>query len=314
MSRKVILRFGGVIVALGAVLSAVVLVADDPFDFKATWELRGRTLANAYTSSTDNEGVALTIDGHPVSVVKFLEVRARMETDKENIASVIGRVVPDDDPSLQESSWLIWDEDATYPEEVVRLVGFRYHYDLYERHSTDARALSALMVEYAPYVLGVKAGFTMSDEEIQAGVEEYRTNYNYQEQNAGVAHEILDPETGEVNGTFRQDGDYVMLGYIDSLGDKFWTTQLPDHVEREGIATKWRMTYLGDSESLNEANRTLVEITKQAVLSVDVEITGEVEIDATVNEAIEYYLDWEREYLAHLEQPSKTFSMSFDNN
>ena len=276
MRRKLVLWVSGIVIAIGTGLAVVVLIT-------ALWPLR-EPRTNAFPSS--DEGVALTIDGHPVSIIQFLAERAQTEKARVDTESILSRVVPDDDPS---GTTDIWGGDSPLFETAVESMGYGRWNLLFERHKIDAMVLSALIVEYAHYASGVEAGFTMSDEEVQAIVEQRKANYEF----SGVR--IADK-------TSRTSSFYIDTEaetHIQSLGaEYYWTTYYPEQERRAGIATKWLSSFITNDTPSEDASRRLVEITKEAILSADVEITGEIKVGATVGEAIAFYLDWEQVFSA----------------
>ena len=284
MRRKLTFWIGGIVTSLVAGLSVVILTADEPFDVNDYLWSKGESSGRALTSA--KEGVALTINGHPVTVGQFLTARVETEEAKEFTESVLSRVVPDDDPSLKQASMIILDMDSPLPEALV--APYRRNQILLETHSIDAITLGTLIADYAPYVLGVEAGLTMTDAEVQAEVENQRISYKSWKDEQVTASDDEGPIVTYVRG------DPVTEAVIETVGDEFWTKHYPEQVRRQGVATKWRKQSIHDGMPIVEANKVLRKITKEAVLSVVVEITGEIEINATSEDAIAYYLDWDR--------------------
>lgn len=245
-----------------------------------------------------NEEVALTVNGHPITVEQFLEARKRWQHAVELNKSVLSRVVPDDDPSLKRSSHDLFDPTATYPEGLV--IHERIFEYLYERHSLDAMVLSFLIEEYAPYALGIDAGFTITDEEVQAAVDRQRAQYERQKEYRRTENSLPDPEPDPETGELDYGGVYIdgtLEVDIEVLGDDYyWTTFYPEKVRREGISAQWWKQHHPDGTSIDDMIWTNYEVKKRLVQDAVVEITGQVEINATVAEAKAYNLDYEKKY------------------
>ena len=295
MNKKLIFAIIGIVVATGlAGVSTLVLTTDEPVSIRDRLWPRGEARAQALAQA---EGVALTINGYDVSVAEFLDLRNQVEQTKADTESILSRVVPEGDPSLASSSFNLRDGNATYPEEHVAI--FRLNEALFEGHKVDAMVIAGLIAEYAPYSLGVDAGLTVSDEQVQADVDRakiYHEGFIVQER--GVQKDIIDRDTGKVVGKSTFHGDYEQAGFIEAVGDKYWTTTYPQQVRRALIGSEWYKQELDNG-------RDIYESTKIAVLTATVEITGEVEIDATLEEAVAYHLHWEKENFAFLEEQAQ---------
>ena len=254
-----------------------------------------------------NEDVALTVNGHPITVEQFLEARKRWQHAVELNKSVLSRVVPDDDPSLKRSSHDLFDPTATYPEELV--TGERLFEYLFERHGLDAIVLNFLIEEYAPYALGVDAGFTITDEEVQAAVDRQRAQYEHQKEYRRTENSLPDLEIGEVRSIYI---DRTLEVDIEVLGDDYyWRTFYPEKVRRDGINRMW-WKQQHDSMSNVDMTRTIYEVQRWLVQEAVVEITGQVEINATVDEAKAYYLDREKKEAEMYCDPVVLFILGLD--
>ena len=256
-----------------------------------------------------NEDVALTVNGHPITAEQFLVERKGWQHGVESTKSVLSRVVPDGDPSLSRSSFDLLDPTATYPEgHVIHERIFEY---LYERHSLDAIVLSFLIEEYAPYALGIDAGFTITDEEVQAEVDKRRERYELKMEYRRTQTLTPDPETGElVSGSYRDNEHEVG---IEVYGDDYyWTIFYPEMVRRGEISAQWWKQHYHDGMSEIDATRTYYEVKRWLVQEAMVEITGQVEINATVDEARAYYLDWEKKDAETICDPEVLFILGLN--
>ena len=261
-----------------------------------------------------NEEVALTVNGHPITVEQFLVARKGFQYGVESTKSVLSRVVPDGDSSLSRSSFDLLDPTATYLEgHVIPERIFEY---LYERHSLDAMVLSFLIEEYAPYALGIDAGFTITDEEVQAEVDKRREWYELQKEYRRTKNSLPDPDPDPETGELDYGGVYIdnsHIADIEAFGDEYyWTTFYPEMVRRGGISAQWWKQHFHDGMSNVDMLRTVYEVERWLVQEAVVEITGQVEINATVDEAIAYYLDWEKKSAVTICDPEVLFILGLD--
>ncbi len=294
MNRRTILWTTGSFTALILALSAVVLLAARDTSLDHLIE-QGRELADI-RSSTD-EGVALYVDGQSVPTSRFLELRARTEHSKQETNSILERVVPNHDPDLQYSSFEFRDPSAKIPESMAST--WRDNKKLFDQHDIDAIVLAGVIPEYAQYALALEAGYTMSQDEIDAEAARYKAGYEIQKEHGGSETLYPDPETGEMVMTNILK-DVQWIAYVDSLGDKYWEEIFPEQARREGITAKWRMATLQGIDDLNEIDRIIREQYKNALLNATVRITGELDIEATLDDAVKYQEHWER---SHQQQP-----------
>ena len=263
-----------------------------------------------------NEEVALTVNGHPITVEQFLEARKWFQHLVEYNKSVLSRVVPDGDPSLNRSSFSPFDPTATYTEGNLIVIVERIFEYLFERHSLDAIILSFLIEEYAPYALGIDAGFTIADEEVQAEVDKRREQYELQKEYRRTENSLPDPEPDPETGELVYRGYYIDHSHkaeIEVYGeDYYWTTLYPEIVRRDGINAMWWKQHFHDGMSEVDITRTVYEVRRWLVQEAVVEITGQVEINATVDEARACYLDREKKSAETICDPLVLFTLGLD--
>lgn len=169
----------------------------------------------------------------------------------------------------------------------------RYDPTLFENHDVDDIVLAIVMAEYGQYAVAVEAGFTITQDEVNTIVERYRKAYALQREHGGTVILLPDPITGELVKTYIHRDDY-RLALIDTLGDRYWNEVLPEQIRREEVTSQWRLTYLEGVEDLDEIGRIVNELARNTLHDLTVEVTGEIEIDATVEDAIVYALAWDR--------------------
>ena len=265
-----------------------------------------------------NEEVALTVNGHPITVEQFLLERKWWQHEVESTKSVLSRVVPDGEPSLHRRPYDPFGPTATYREGDAIVIFARIFEYLYERHSLDAIVLNYLIEEYAPYALGINAGFTITDEEVQVEVSKHMEWYELKMENRRIEtltpnpETTPDPEPGEVYlGT-----SYVDFGHEDGVEvygyDYYWTTRYPEQVRRAGIFWQWWSQHFHDGMSELDVTRTAYEVERWLVQEAVVEITGQVEINATVEEAVAYYLDREKKRAETICDPEVLFVLGLE--
>ena len=288
MNRRAILWITGMIVALGLGLSVVALLAarSNSEDNRIA---QGRHFADVRQAASTS--VAFTVNGQPVPASRFIELRAQNQQIKKDTESILARVVPNDDPSLRYSSLDIRDEEATIPEKMA--FTWKNNRTLYDNHKIDAIVLAVLIPEYGAYALAVEAGYTMSQDEIDQEVAKYKAAYELQKEHGGTQILQPDPLTGEMVKTYIAK-DVQRLAYIDALDDKYWDEILPEKVRREGIAAKWRLAAIEGIDDPEEAIRIIQVLSKNALHELEIKFTGDIEINATVDDAIKYQKDWER--------------------
>ena len=294
MNRRAILWTTGIIVAQGLGLAVVALLAARN-NSENNHIAQGQHFADVRQAAST--GVAFTVNGQPVPANRFLELRAQNQQIKKDTESVLARVVPNDDPSLRYSSHDVRDQEATIPDKMA--FNWKTNKTLYDNHKIDAIVLTVLIHEYGAYALAVEAGHTMSQDEIDQEVAKYKAAYELQKEHGGTQILQPHPTTGEMVKTYIAKG-VEWLAYVDVLGNKYWDELLPEQVRREGIAAKWRLAAIEGIDDPEEATRIIQDLSKNALHELEIEFTGNIDIDATLDDAIKYQEHWER---SHQQQP-----------
>ena len=146
--------------------------------------------------------------------------------------------------------------------------------------------LARLLMKYTAYDAAVEAGYGMTGAEVQAAVTKDQHYYSQR----GLTVSETDHRTGEAYQLFI-DPDPELLAYIEAVGEtKYWNEIRPERKRVDGTVSKWLMarnTELREKgvPSVEGANlQHYAELIKESAL----EITGELEIDATRDQALEF--------------------------
>ena len=284
---------GAVLVVLAvSIPTGYVLLANEADATADHYADRGAAMGEAFVEGS--ESVALRINGHSVTVAEFLEVRAEKSIGLERIEAILSRAVPDDDPDIENREWIeqclncysrfFEDDSKKLPESFVAL--FRPAYEVSQSYDVDVLTLARLLMKYTAYDAAVEAGYGMTGAEVQAAVTKDQHYYSQR----GLTVSETDHRTGEAYQLFI-DPDPELLAYIEAVGEtKYWNEIRPERKRVDGTVSKWLMarnTELREKgvPSVEGANlQHYAELIKESAL----EITGELEIDATRDQALEF--------------------------
>ena len=286
-----------VFVALAvSIPTGYVLLAEDPDEVKDTLWDRGSSEAKAFLAGDDE--IALTVNGHPITVAEFLRAREADTTGRARVENTFSRVVPDDDPSIENKHWVndclecfaeyMDDPTKPLPKSYVELFPAL---ELYLTYSVDSVALAGLLMDYTVYAAGVEAGYTMTDEEVQEVVDKAQFYYD----NQGKTVSVPDPRTGEPSEALVAV-DHERSAFIQTMGEnEYWTKYLPETERRNGIAAKWRDAKYAPLYSRSATQDEILQVTwdyhVKLISDATVEFTGAIDIDATPEQALQFLLD-----------------------
>lgn len=281
-----------VIASLAAVLLALsyagiaVLGAEDPqtgADFLAA---RGETVALARVSGSAE--VALYINGLSVSVAEALEARAEMESAVGAWASAFERMVPDDDPTLQEArenGTTDFFDNQTLPVPETLVAHMKPWLDLWQLHGADTMALANLMDRYAFLHAATEAGYTVMDEELEELVTARRQAVESAEvQPATVLESSEEFTTDDLQiRIVEKRRDHKLDGYIATVGeDSYWETILPEKLRHDTTMNRWRDAETQDAGSHEQWLAAVETLHDSAREGLSVELTEVFPLDTTL--------------------------------
>ena len=291
------------VVLLIALLSAGIAVlvvddsptgADDPQTGADFLFERGETVALARVSGSSE--TALYVNELPVSVAEALEARAEIKSAVDAWASAISRKVPNDDPSLREArenGTTDYFDNQNLPVPAMLVAHMEPWLELWQKHGADTMALANLMHRYGLLAAATKAGYSVTDEEVEARVSDYRQAVETAEVQPPTVIESSDEfTTGPIQiRVVEKTRDHKLDGYIATVGeDTYWGTILPEKIRHDTIINKWRNAETQDVQDNHDEWLAAVETLHAAALEgLSVELTDAFPLDTTL-EKVEAFL------------------------
>ena len=203
----------------------------------------------------DISRIVARVNGHPVTVGRLNDRRAKVLDHLAEMRDVVSRIVPDEqvrgNVDLIPESW-----------------GWREFYgrriSLIESHGIDTVALGGLILPLAALSKAVEAGHSADPAEVRAFVEEDRTNYLY-----------------------GQSPD--LERYVSTYGfDSFFDVVLTERISERLTIDSWAAEITANSKSSEERWNTIRRSERNLVDTAEVVIVDAVAVGTTVQKAIAY--------------------------
>ena len=222
-----------------------------------------------------------------------------METSVDAWASAISRMVPNDHPSLRDAyanGDTRYFDNQNLPVPAIVVEHKIPWVELWQEHGTDTTTLSNIMGIYAFVSEATKAGYEVSDEEVQAAIAAYRLAFDAATEQPLTRLEPSDEpaDTYKVEYT-HQTINHKLIAYIEVVGeDVYWETILPIKMRRELLGGKW--TYheatkgIDDHEEMLDAVRLLHENARR---DTEVEFTDAFPLETTLDKVRAFQRDHE---------------------
>ena len=248
----------------------VVLFADET-SFAKMFSGFGDEIGQARVSGSDE--VALWVDGIPVTVAELLERKAQVEIYTERF-----------DAELKEL-----EAEGESIKELRGIIPAAFEYmdsqkSLLELYGSETIALADIMKQYSRYSAAIKAGYTISDDEVLAAVQLERN-----QQGVDKVEVVLDDK--QVVSFSDTIPDYEHSAYIDAVGEKhYYTSVLPGMLKHDMIAGKWLHDQTKDMQSTADREEAMTVLPRKFLDEAVVELSNVFPFETTVEKAMEFVL------------------------
>ena len=239
-------------------------------------ERRGAFIGGARCSGSST--IVAHVNGHPVTAADIAEGRAQVAANLHGMRDTISRIVPDSQAfTLPEGTPLAPGEvrmTSNHDAPIAESSGMRKfmteRIDIIEEHGTDAAVLSKVVTDIALFTAATAAGHSADPADIAARIAEVKT----------AIEEGLIPE---------------LEGYLSAVDeDVYFEELLPAILARDLAIANWREELLAYVTGREEADRIWRQSERDALANVQVTLTGEPGLDATLEE-LTAYMDAYRE-------------------
>ena len=258
----------GLVVVVAVAGMGVLLFADE-MSFDKLFSGFGDEIGQARASGSDE--VALWVDDIPVTGAELLERKAQVEIYVERF-----------DAELKEL-----EAEGESIEELREIIPAAFEYmdrqkAFLETYGSETIALADIMKQYSRYSAAVRAGYTVSDDEVLVAVRQER---NLQSIDKG---EIVSGDNrlvsfGDANP------DYEHSAYIDAVGEKhYYTNVLPKMLKHDMIAGKWLDDQTKDIQLIADRQEAMTVLPRKFLDEAVVELSDVFPFDTTVERAFEF--------------------------
>ena len=212
-------------------------------------------------TSTPAASIVAYIGGHALTHAEFLERKAIIEEGVASMERDVRDVFPNPNSDIDREFYPILLEK--WPPKIAIL----------KRYGSDVVAFAELVYEYALMAAAIRAGHTVSDNEVAAFMKEQRSNLDL-----ALSDPVAKSEVSEFLTESGGRESYLARVAFSAKRNLLIGKRLRASYERMRI----------DPNDLQATGDALYKVAKRAVDAVEIDLTGTPKIDASPEKAIAY--------------------------